>query len=456
MPADFSEIIDQIGPIGQNKKYSIVTLGCQMNEHDSEVMAAMLESIGYDAADAIEESDLIIINTCAVRKKPEEKVASLLGKYSILKQEKNDLIIAVGGCMSQLEESAQYLKKRFSFVNLIFGTHALPRLPYLILQAMQHNQTVIELEDNSSARDGLPVLHKNRYHAWLPIIYGCNNYCSYCIVPYVRGPERSRPKEMIISEARSLVEKGFVEVTLLGQNVNSYGLDLNENQDFADLLYALNDLDGLYRIRFMTSHPKDLSPQLIDAVKDCDKVCEHFHLPVQSGSNRVLKKMNRSYTREYYLGLLQSIRNAVPDLAVTSDIIVGFPGEEETDFRETLDLIDKARFDNAFTFIYSPRKGTAAYLLDEPLSHSDKENRLKRVNELQHHISAQQNQRLHGKTLELLVEGSSKYNSKMQSGRTRTNKLVHFAASKNRSGQLIKVKITEARTWNLIGELVSG
>ncbi|MGM0652513.1 MAG: tRNA (N6-isopentenyl adenosine(37)-C2)-methylthiotransferase MiaB [Bacillota bacterium] len=435
------------------KKYHLITLGCQMNEHDTEIISALIENMGYFATSEPEEADLIIINTCAVRKKPEDKVASLLGKFAALKTEKPGLIIAVGGCMSQQEDTAKYLKNRFPYLDLIFGTHALPRLPELINEAGSRKDTIIEIEESYLAREGLPVAHSCGFKAWLPVIYGCDNYCSYCIVPYVRGRERSRAMGEIIAEAEILASRGYIELTLLGQNVNSYGQDLPGQVTFARLLTELNQVEGLERIRFMTSHPKDLSTDLIEIVKNGEKVCEHFHLPVQSGSNRILKAMNRRYTREHYLELVGAIKDSIPGVALTSDIIVGFPGEEEEDFLSTIDLLEKARFDNAFSFLYSPRKNTAADELTDTLTYTEKENRLQRLNQVQHRISRELNENLAGQTVELLVEGKSKGNPDIQSGRTRTNKLVHFKSSEDLTGKLAKVKITEVHTWHLFGKL---
>ncbi|MDW7739450.1 MAG: tRNA (N6-isopentenyl adenosine(37)-C2)-methylthiotransferase MiaB [Bacillota bacterium] len=451
MDREITEIIHQTGQIGEGKRYLIITLGCQMNEHDSEVMAALLESIGYSPALAPEDSDLILINTCAVRKKPEDKVASLLGKFNALKQENRDLIIAVAGCMSQQSSAAEYLKERFHHVDLIFGTHALPRLPLLIEEAISTKKMIIDIEEDYTDREGLPVKRLGSLQAWLPVIYGCNNFCSYCIVPHVRGRERSRLPEEIIKEAETMAVEGYKEITLLGQNVNSYGNDLPGKPSFAELLRKLDKVEGLERIRFMTSHPKDLSLDLINAVKEGRKICEHFHLPVQSGSNRILEKMNRRYTREHYLDLVHRIREAIPGVAITSDLIVGFPGETEQDLIDTADLLEKARFDNAFSFIYSPRKNTTASELTDELSRNEKEERLQYLNKIQHRISREINNLLKDQVLEVLVEGYSKTKPEMQTGRTRTNKLVHFKCSEALSGKLIWIKITEARTWNLGG-----
>lgn len=448
------EGINSVSAVG-DKKYLLITLGCQMNEHDSEVIAAMLEGSGYCPAESPEEADLIIINTCAVRKKPEDKVASLLGKYAVLKEKNNELIIAVGGCMAQQEELALYIKERFHHVNLVFGTHALPRLPLLIEQAKSSRETIVEISENYNDRESLPIIHSSNFKAWLPVIYGCNNFCSYCVVPFVRGRERSRDFDDILKEAKALAEKGYLEITLLGQNVNSYGKDLKTGYTFADLLNEINDIDGLKRIRFMTSNPRDLSPNLIKTVQQGDKICEHFHLPVQSGSNRILQMMKRSYTRENYLMLADEIREMIPNASITTDIIIGFPGEKEEDFTDTLELLKTVRFDNAFSFLYSPRINTAAANIEDKLTHREKEERLQRLNEVQHEISRNINLDLSDRIVEILVEGPSKNNPELQTGRTRTNKLVHFTGPEDLTAKLVNVKITEARTWNLVGELIN-
>jgi tRNA-2-methylthio-N6-dimethylallyladenosine synthase len=453
---DYLEMLQQTGRFGEGKKSHIVTLGCQMNEHDSEVIAAILENIGYSSTTEAGEADLIIINTCAVRKKPEDKVTSLLGKYALLKEENKDLLIAVGGCMTQQGDVAKYIKERFHHVNLVFGTHALPRLPQLLAETLHNKSTLIDIEDDQLGREGLPVSHKSAFHAWLPVIYGCNNYCSYCVVPYVRGRERSRDMEDILAEARSLAAEGYLEVTLLGQNVNSYGHDLKSNYNFSDLLAELDLIEGLQRIRFMTSHPKDLSPKLIETVRQGKKLCEHFHLPVQSGSNRILDLMKRGYHDDQYLELVYNINQAIPGVSITSDFIIGFPGEEEEDFLESLNLLKKAQFDNAFSFIYSPRAKTAAAKMADNVPPVEKELRLQRLNSVQHQISRDKNSVLINTSVELLVEGVSKTNPSMMTGRTRTNKLVHFPSTIDLVGSLIRVNIKEARTWNLVGELEGG
>ncbi len=439
---------------GRGKRYLAITFGCQANDFDTEMLAGMLESAGYRAAAGPDEADLIVINTCAVRRKPEEKVAGLLGRLKTLKENKEDLVIAVGGCMVQQPAVAADLAGRFRFVNLFFGTHALPRFPQLLEQAKQSRRPLIDIAEKAESRERLPVRRSNRFRAWLPVIYGCNNFCSYCIVPHVRGREHSRPFAEIIREARSLAAGGYLEITLLGQNVNSYGHDLEGGHDFADLLAELDRIEGLARIRFLTSHPKDLSPRLIEVLRQDNKICEHLHLPAQAGSNRILELMNRRYTREHYLELVGGLKEAIPGIAVTTDLMVGFPGETEEDFRQTLDLVDEARFDQAFTFIYSPRPGTRAAKLKEEIPSVVKRERLRRLAGRQNEISLEINRTLVGRTFELLVEGRSKNNPDMQSGRTCTSKLVHFAAAEDLTGKLIEVEITGAYTWYLIGKRV--
>ena len=357
----------------KNLKYHIVTYGCQMNVHDSEKLAGMLHEMGYEETSEQNEANLILFNTCCVREHAEQRVYGNVGALRTLKQADPNLIIGVCGCMMQQEEVAAEIVRKFPFVDIVFGTHNLHRFPQLLLQAMDSAHTVVEiLNEEGEVIEGLPMQRSDGVSAWTTIMYGCNNFCSYCIVPYVRGRERSRKPEDIIDEISALADKGYMEVTLLGQNVNSYGKDLGEGYLFPDLLRDINKISGIERIRFMTSHPKDLSPELISAMAECEKVCEHLHLPVQAGSNRILKKMNRCYTREDYMDLVYKIREAIPDIALTTDIIVGFPGETEEDFLDTLDLMEKVRYDSAFTFIYSTRRGTPAAKMKEQIDESIK------------------------------------------------------------------------------------
>jgi len=437
---------------GRNLKYHIVTYGCQMNVHDSEKLAGMLHQMGYEEIDDQRKADLILFNTCCVREHAEQRVYGNVGVLRPLKQQNPNLIIGVCGCMMQQEEVASEIVKKFPFVDLVFGTHNLHRFPQLLLQAMDSAQTVVEiLDEEGRVVEGLPMERNAGVSAWTTIMYGCNNFCSYCIVPYVRGRERSRKPQDIINEIRELIEKGYKEVTLLGQNVNSYGKDLGDVYLFPDLLRDINEIPGIERIRFTTSHPKDLSPELIRAMAECDKICEHLHLPVQAGSNRILEKMNRCYTRENYMELVNRIREAVPDIALTTDIIVGFPGETEEDFLQTLDLVERIRYDSAFTFMYSTRRGTPAAKMKEQVDDNVKKERLQRLIELQTKISKDINSTYKDKIVEVLVEGPSKNNETMMSGRTRTNKVVNFMPTRKCIGELVQVKITIPRAWTLEG-----
>src|SRR5690554_5782092 len=342
-------------------KYFIITYGCQMNVHDSEKIAGMMEENGYIKSVNLEEADIILLNTCIVRENAELKVLGKIGSLKRLKKKNKNLIIAVGGCMMQSSEAVSIIKEKYPQVDLVFGTHNLHRLPNLLEMVKQEKMMTIEIWDKD--RGLIPELPHQRgakHKAWVSIIQGCNNYCTYCIVPYVRGRERSRPLKEIVSEVERLAAEGVKEITLLGQNVNSYGKDLEEKVDFADLLQELDKIPGLQRLRYMTSHPRDFTTKLIEVIRDSRSVCEHFHLPIQSGSNSILKKMNRGYSREKYMELVNKIRQAIPEASITTDIIVGFPGETEEEFQETMELVKEVRFDSAFTFIYSPRTGTPA------------------------------------------------------------------------------------------------
>lgn len=439
-----------------NLKYHIITYGCQMNVHDSEKLAGMLYEAGYQETDNEHEADLILFNTCCVRENAELRVYGNVGALKSRKQANPNMIIGVCGCMMQQKEVADYIASRFPFVDLIFGTHNLHRFPQLLLQAIDSNNTVVEvLDEQGSIVEHVPTKRAEGVSAWTTIMYGCNNFCSYCIVPYVRGRERSRRPEDILDEIRELGQKGYKEITLLGQNVNSYGKDTGNDYLFHDLLRDIDKLPGIERIRFMTSHPKDLSTGLIEAMADCDKVCEHLHLPIQAGSNRILKAMNRKYTREDYLRLVDRVRTAIPDIALTTDIIVGFPGETEQDFLDTLDIVKQVGYDSAFTFIYSPRTGTPAARLQDQTDSEVKKERLARLIELQNRISKDKNLKLLNSVTEILVEGPSKNNSEMLTGRTRTNKIVNFTGSKDLIGELVQVRIREAKSWSLEGEVVT-
>ncbi len=436
--------------------YHTVTFGCQMNERDTETIAGMCEEMGYTNVDSVEDSDLIIINTCCVRESAENRTLGHIGNLKRLKDKNPDLVIAVCGCMVQQEQAAETLLKRAPHLDILFGTHNLHQLPKLVAHVKETGKSVIDVwQSEGEIVEHLPTRREGKLKAFVTIMYGCNNFCTYCIVPYVRGRERSRKTEDIVAEVTRLAEAGFLEVTLLGQNVNSYGKDLPGEVDFADLLLAVNDVPGIERIRFTTSHPRDLSDKMILAVAQGSKICEHFHLPVQAGSNRILTKMNRGYTREYYLERAAKVRELAPGAAISTDLIVGFPGEREEDFADTLDLVQKVEFDAAYTFLYSPRSGTPAAEMQEQLSAEVKKDRLRRLMDLQNEISLRSNQKLLGKVVEVLVEGESKTDKDKLSGRTRTNELVVFPGPKSLQGKLVPVKIVEAGTWTLVGELVS-
>jgi tRNA-2-methylthio-N6-dimethylallyladenosine synthase len=436
-------------------KYSLFTFGCQMNENDSERLAGMLAGMGYIQTQDVNESDLIIYNTCCVRENAELKVYGHLGSLKKFKKQNPQLMIAVCGCMMQQNEVVDHIREKYSHVGLIFGTHNLYKFPELLYSALKSDTGIVEILDSSGMiTEGIPIKRKDGVKAWVTIMYGCNNFCSYCIVPYVRGRERSRNLEDILSEVRLLGQHNYKEITLLGQNVNSYGKDINMDLNFARLLKEVNKIEGIERIRFMTSHPKDLSDELIEAMAACEKVCEHLHLPVQAGSSRILEKMNRKYSKEQYLELCEKIRKKIPGISLTTDIIVGFPGETEEDFEDTIDIIKKVRFDSAYTFLYSKRTGTPAAKSVEQVAENVKKRRFERLVEVQNKISRELNDALAGTKVEVLVEGTSKNSLNTYTGRTRTNKIVNFIGNKNLIGKLIKVKIIKSKTWSLEGEVI--
>jgi tRNA-2-methylthio-N6-dimethylallyladenosine synthase len=443
----------------QEKYFTIETYGCQMNEHDSEKLAGMLEGLGYTWTDNKDKADLILFNTCCVRKHAEERVYGNIGMLKALKQCKPDIILGVCGCMVQQKGVAQDIKKRFPFIDLIFGTHNLQNLPKLLKEVIEKKETVIEIQDEQGRiYEDIPVTRKGGVSAWVTIMYGCNNFCSYCIVPYVRGRERSRHPDNIVKEVEELGRKGIKEITLLGQNVNSYGKDLKEKTSFAELLRKLDQIKDIKRIRFMTSHPKDLSEDLILAIRDCQRVCNQLHLPVQSGSNNILKKMNRNYTREGYMNLVRRIREEIPNIGLSTDIIVGFPGETAKDFSDTLDLIKEVRFDSAYLFLYSKRSGTPAAQMEGQVDKDTKKMRLGQLMEIQNTISSEKNSLLQNKIVEVLVEGLSKNNKNILTGKTDTGKTVNFTSDFNLDelyGKLVKVRITKPKTWSLNGEMIS-
>ena len=431
------------------------TYGCQQNENDTERIRGILKEAGYDFCNDAASADLVIYNTCAVRENAEDRIYGRLGILRHIKEGNPNLIVGLCGCMVQQENMAEKIRKVHDHVDLIFGTHALYKLPELLLRAIDSKKPVVDVENSDgSICEELPILRESDSKAWVSIMYGCNNFCSYCIVPYVRGRERSRKPEAILEEIKGLVANGVSEICLLGQNVNSYGKDLPEKCDFSDLLRMVNAVDGVKRIRFMTSHPKDFGDKLINTMAECDKICHQLHLPFQAGSNKVLSQMNRRYTKEEYLEKIEKVRSAIPDIALSTDVIVGFPTETNEDFEETLDLLKIARFDTIFSFIYSRRAGTPAAKLDFVLTNEEIHKNFDRLLEVQNAISKSKNEEYVGKIYTVLVDGVSKNNENALSGRTNTGKIVNFAGSKELKGTYADVKITEAHTWSLNGELV--
>jgi tRNA-2-methylthio-N6-dimethylallyladenosine synthase len=441
--------------MSENKYYKIITYGCQMNEHDSERLAGMLEEMGYQHTDKLGSADIILLNTCIIRENAELKVFGKLGELKQYKRENPDLIIGIGGCMMQQDQPVDEVYKKYRHVDLIFGTHNIHHLPKLIEKIEETRDRVVEVWDEEEGLiPDLPSQRESEHSAWISIIQGCDNFCTYCIVPYVRGRERSRPVTSIVEEAKRLTADGVKEITLLGQNVNSYGNDLKKETTFPKLLEELNKVKKLKRIRFMTSHPRDFSDELLEKIKTLPKVANHIHLPVQSGSNKVLKEMNRGYTREYYLERVKKIQEEIPGAAVSTDFIVGFPGESEEDFEKTIELVKELNFDMAYTFIYSPRSGTPASRRDDQVADEVKKERLNRLMNLQNKISYDQNQKLIGRTEEILVTGPSSRDPEVFEGRTSTNKICFIDKREDLVGELAKVKIEAAKSWTLEGRVI--
>lgn len=441
--------------IGFNKTYLIHTYGCQGNEADSETMAGILELMGFTKAISEEESDVIIMNTCAIRENAENRIWGELGRLKAYKRRNPDLILVLAGCMAQEENVVKRVLKTYQHVDLIFGTHNIHKIPEYIETAMFAKERVVEVySTEGEIVENLPKTRNHKFKAWVNIMFGCDEFCTYCIVPYTRGKERSRSKEEIIAEVKELVEQGYKEVTLLGQNVNAYGKDkTKDDYTFGDLLRDINEL-GIDRIRFTTSHPHDLDKKTMEAIRDCEHVMPFFHLPVQSGSNKVLKKMNRHYTKESYLNVLNQLKEIVPGISVTTDIIVGFPSETEADFLETLDLVEKADFEGAFTFVFSKREGTPAAKYEDLTPEEDKKQRLYRLNEKVNAGYLRGTTRFLNQTVKVLVDGVSKHNDDVLAGYSEHQKLVNFKGDPSLIGQIVNVKITVAKTWFLLGELV--
>ena len=430
------------------------TYGCQQNEADSEKLRGYLAEMGYGFTQNEFEADVIVVNTCAVREHAEMRVLGNVGALNHSKKEKPGQLIAVCGCMVQQEHMAQKIRKSYPVVDLVFGPHELWRFPELLEQVMvRHKRVFATAPCDGTVAEGIPRQRDGKVKAWLSIMYGCNNFCTYCIVPYVRGRERSRRPEEVVAEARRLVEAGYKDITLLGQNVNSYGRDLEEDVDFADLIRLINDIPGDFLIRFMTSHPKDATEKLFRTMAECEKCAHQLHLPVQAGNDRILKVMNRVYTAEKYLRQAELARHYMPDLVLTTDIIVGFPGETEEEFEDTLRLCEQVRFDAMFTFIYSKRRGTPAANMPDPYTREQKQVHFDRLMELSNRISAEKHRSYEGQTLRVLVDGETGREEYNLSSRTNGGRLVHLRGDKSLIGQFINVKITASNTWALYGEV---
>ncbi|MBO1263506.1 tRNA (N6-isopentenyl adenosine(37)-C2)-methylthiotransferase MiaB [Proteiniclasticum sp. SCR006] len=426
-----------------------------MNEEDSEKLAGMLKNMDYEETLFRDKADVIIFNTCAVRENAELKVYGNLGALKAMKKNNPDLILAVCGCMMQQKGMPEEILKKYRHVDIVFGTHNAHKFPEYLERAKAENAQICEIyEKETEIIEGIPIVRDSEVKAFVTIMYGCNNFCTYCVVPYVRGRERSRKPEDILDEIRTLVSKGYKEVTLLGQNVNSYGINLEKEVSFAQLLRMVNEVEGLERIRFMTPHPKDLHMDVIKAVKECDKVVEQIHLPVQSGSTSLLKRMNRSYTREDYMRIMEDIKREIPGVALSTDIIVGFPGETEEDFEETLKLVEEVKYDSAYTFIYSRRKYTPADRMKEQIPEEVKHERFNRLVEAVNRNAIAINKTYQDQIVEVLVEGKSKNNEEYVQGRTRTGKTVNFPGDESLTGKLVKVLITKARSFSLMGEML--
>ena len=445
-----------IKPIYKGKKFFLRTYGCQMNVHDSEEIKYYLESLGYEAVDELELADIVVLNTCAIRENAKDKVFGYLGRCKHLKKEKPDLIIAVTGCLMQKPSEIEEIHNRHKYIDIIIGTHNLNELPSLIEEANKKKIQNIEVYSNSDV-----VFYYVKYNrdskisAWINIIYGCDKFCTYCIVPFTRGRERSRKMEEVLMEVRNLKNQGYMEVTLLGQNVNAYGKDLNLGYDFATLLEEVAKI-GIPRIRFVTSHPWNFTDKMIDVIAKYDNIMPYIHLPIQSGSDDILRKMNRKYTIDEYKKLFDQIKSKVKNVAITTDIIVGFPNETDEDFEKTLDIVNYCKFDGAYTFIFSPREGTAAARMEDKVSMEVKEKRLQELNNLVNKYSLESNQKLIGKVVDVLVNGISEKDSSKVYGYTETMKLVNIVGGNDLIGKIVPVKITDAKSFSLDGEISQG
>ena len=450
-----NQIFDKVTADGRRPLAMVDTYGCQQNEADSEKLRGYLALMGYGFTQDEFQADVIVVNTCAVREHAEMRVLGNVGALNHSKKARPGQIIAVCGCMVQQEHMAQKLKQSYPVVDLVFGPHELWRFPELLLQVMTKHKRIFATEKNDGVvAEGIPNKRDSGVKAWLSIMYGCNNFCSYCVVPYVRGRERSRRPEDVVAEAKELVAAGYKEITLLGQNVNSYGKDLGLDVDFSDLIRMINDIPGDFLIRFMTSHPKDATEKLFKTMAECEKCAHQLHLPVQAGNDRILKVMNRGYTSEKYLAQVELARKYMPDLVLTTDIIVGFPNESEEEFEDTIRLVEQVRYDAMFTFIYSKRVGTPAAYMPDPYTREDKQRHFDRLTEVANRISGEKHREYEGKTLRVLVDGETGRDEYNLSSRTNGGRLVHLKGDKALIGRFVDVKITASNTWALYGEVV--
>ena len=445
---------NELSKIGIGKKYHIITYGCQANERDSETISAILEDMSFIKTDNMEDADLILLNTCAIRENAHNKVFGMLGRIKHMKEERPDIITCVCGCMAQEESVVNEIENKLKWVDVVFGTHNIQNLPKLISESLENNELIIEVfSKEGEVVENLPVKRESKYKAYVNIMYGCDKFCTYCIVPYTRGKQRSRKEKDILKEVEDLIKNGYKEVTLLGQNVNAYGKDLDDGITMDKLLEDVAKT-GIERVRFITSHPWDFTDEMIDVIAKYDNVMPYIHLPLQSGSDKILKLMGRRYTKESYLTLAKKIREKIPNVSLTTDIIVGFPNETEDDFLDTLEVVNECKYDGAFTFIYSPRENTPAAKMNDSISLEEKQERLQRLNELVNKYYKENNEKLVGKIVPVLIENVSEKNEELCAGYTDTMKLVNVKCSKEDIGKIINVKITEAKTWSLNGEKI--
>ncbi len=444
---DYSE---KVRSINSNKKAFVQSFGCQLNFSDGEKIKGILSQMNYEITEKVEDADVIFYNTCAVRENAEDRVFGIIGSVKHLKEKNPNLIIGLSGCMAQEEKTAEKIKKSYPYVDIIVGTSALKQIPFLIYEVLNGKKHAFDINEYKE-EENFFQLRDSSYKASVPIMYGCNNFCTYCIVPYVRGRERSRKAEDILAEVKQLADSGYKEIMLLGQNVNSYGNDLENSISFPQLLKEINKIDGDFVVRFMSSHPKDASTELIDTILECDKIGKHLHLPVQSGSNSILEKMNRRYTIEKYMEIIDYTRAKSPDFSFTTDIIIGFPNETDEDFRQTLELIKKVKYDNVYSFIYSKRTGTKASLIEDKISDEEKSLRMREFLEVQREITTESYKRFNGKTMRILVDGESKKRKGFLTGKSSEFIIAEFEGDKSLIGEFVNVKVTETKNWAVIG-----